>query len=70
MGWLKRGEAEYLKEDNEWHLVLLDIADLIQNYSKHPVTSDPKEYAARAISFVTGHIEREASSEPEGKPNE
>lgn len=60
--WLKRGETEYLKEDNEYHLVLLDIADLIQNYSKHPATSDPKEYAARAISFVLSHIEREEQS--------
>jgi len=58
--WLKKGEAEYLKEDNEYHLVLLDIADLITNYSQHPVTADPKEYAARAISFVLSHIEREA----------
>jgi hypothetical protein len=56
--FLKKGEVEYLKEDNEWHLVLLDITDLIVNYSKHPVTSDPKEYAARAISFVKSHIER------------
>lgn len=58
-GWLKIGEARYLKEDSEWYLVMLDIADLIANYSKHPVTSDPKEYAARAISFVLSHNERQ-----------
>lgn len=57
--WLNKGEAEYLKADNEWNLVLLDIADLIQNYNSHPHTSDSKEYAARAISFVVSHIERE-----------
>lgn len=56
--WLKKGEAEYLDEDNDWHLVLLDIADLIKNYSKHPQLSDPKEYAARAISFCVSHLER------------
>lgn len=55
--WLKRGEAEYLKEDNEWYLVMLDISSLMENYTKF---SDSKEYAARAISFVLSHIERNA----------
>lgn len=65
--WLTKGEAEYLKEDNEWHLVLLDIADLMRNCTG---ISDPKEYAARAIRFVLSHQEREAPTAPQdsGEP--
>lgn len=53
--WLKRGEAEYLKEDNEYHLVLLDIADLMRNCTPG---SNAEHYDARAISFVLSHEER------------
>jgi hypothetical protein len=56
MSWLKMFETEYLKEDNEYYLVMLDIADLMKNC--HGVMSDPKEYAARAIGMVLKHIER------------
>lgn len=54
---LTKGELEYLKEDNEWHLVLLDIADLIRNSSRFEV----ERSAARAISFVLNHQERKAA---------
>lgn len=57
--WITVGERKYLNPNNEWHLVMLDIADLVQNYSKHPLTSDQYEYAARAISFVLSHLERD-----------
>jgi len=57
--WLKRFETEYLKEDNEWYLTMLDISDLMKSYGHSRHISDEKEYAARAIGFVLSHIERE-----------
>lgn len=62
--WLKVYEAEYLKEDNEWNLVMQDITDLIVNYAKQYnagngyTISDPREYAARAIGMCVSHVER------------
>ena len=68
-GWITKGEAQYLQEDSEWYAVALDIADLISSYSSHPITSDPKEYAARAIRFVLSHQER-ALEEAQDSPSE
>jgi hypothetical protein len=67
--WLNVGEARMLEPENEWHLVLLDITDLIENFAKQYhggngfTLSDPKEYAARAISTVRNKIEREQESQ-------
>lgn len=63
--WLNVGEARMLEPDNDWHHVLLDITDLIENYAHQYhggngfTLSDPKEYAARAISTVRSKVERD-----------
>jgi hypothetical protein len=53
---LTKGETKLLQEDNEYYHVMLDVADLMTNYT--PI-DDPKESAARAIQFVLSHQERE-----------
>lgn len=68
--WLTIGEQEYLQKDNEWHDVLLDVAGLMQSYAKRPNISDSKEYAARAISFLRSHLERELAHPTKPKEEE
>jgi hypothetical protein len=57
MSWINEGELKRIVHP-EWQLTIEDLCDLMANYKTARAVGDQQEFAARAISFVMGNLER------------